>query len=43
MWPDSDVPIGLGLMLFDYPRIPLRSILGYYPEFPPGTLSLGPP
>jgi hypothetical protein len=35
---DSDVPPGLGLMLYGYPRIPLRSILGYFPSFPTGTL-----
>ena len=34
---DSDVPPGLGLMLYGYPRIPLRSILGYFPSFPTGT------
>jgi len=30
-------------MLFGYPRVPLRSTLGYFRAFPPGTLSLGVP
>ena len=34
---DSDVPPGLGLVLFGYPRVPLRSTLGYFRAFPPGT------
>jgi hypothetical protein len=33
---DSVVPPGLGLMLFGYPRVPLRSTLGYFPRVPSG-------
>ena len=33
-----DVPPGLGLILLDFPRVPLRSTLGYFRVFPPGTL-----
>ena len=36
---DSDVPPGLDVAVVCYPRVPLRSTLGYFPKFPPGTSS----
>ena len=34
----SDVPPGLGLILFGYPRVPLRFTLGYFPQVPSGNV-----
>ncbi len=34
----SGVPPGLGLVLSGCPRVALRSTLGYFRAFPPGTL-----
>ncbi len=37
----SDVPPGLGLILFGYPRVPLRFTLGYFPQVPSGNVGRG--